>query len=333
MKYVVTGGNGFVGRALVYALIEQGHSVCSVQRRSDSELEDRGATVVQLDLSEFSKSLSTAFTDADAVFHTAARVGMWGKYTDFYKTNVVGTRNVIEACQRAGVSKLIYTSSPSVVADGTSLCNVNESQPYPDHYTAFYPQTKAMAEQEVLAAHTSHFRTVSLRPHLIWGPGDTNLIPTILERAGKGKLVQVGDGKNLVDLSFIEDCVAAHLCALEALALNEEAGGRAYFISQGDPVRLWDWINQILKVHSIAPVTKNVPASLAKRIASLAEWVCKALPHYPEPFLTRFLIEEMSTSHYFDISAARELLKFSPKYTVAQAMQKTFGESSSSKAA
>ncbi len=324
LKYVVTGGGGFVGKKLCLLLAGDGHEVCSVSRKRYPELEEKGIRCCQADLASATDAYDWAFAGAEAVFHVAAKVDMWGRYEDFFRANVLATRNVISLCRERGVRKLIYTSSPSVVADGTDLKGVDESYPYPRHFSAFYPQTKAMAEQEVLRANSSFLWTVALRPHLIWGPGDTNLVPTVLARARAGKLVRIGKGENKVDISYIEDCAAAHLCALNALEQNPQCRARAYFISQGEAVNLWDWLNEILLRHNLAPVSRSIPKGPALCLAGVMELWAQLMPGSKPPLLTRFLVSEMATSHYFNISAARQELGYAPRFSVAEAMKIAF---------
>ena len=331
-RYIVTGGGGFVGKALAKALRAAGHQVLSISRASYPELQELGITSAQIDISSDPSTWRELFTGVDGVFHTAAKVDMWGSYEGFFKTNVIGTRNVIEACRRASVTSLVFTSSPSVIHDGAQLNGVDESYPYPKHFPAFYPQTKAQAEQEVLAAdYMNGLRTVALRPHLIWGPNDTNLIPTILERAKLGRLTRIGDGSNLVDLTFIDDCVTAHLCAMRTLETKPDlAGGKVYFISQGEPTKLWSWIDQILKAHGLAPVVKSLSKRAATVLAYLMEGYAGALGLLgieTKPLLTRFLVSEMSTNHYFSIERARIDLGFTPAFTMEQAFKRTFTQS------
>jgi nucleoside-diphosphate-sugar epimerase len=231
MKAVVTGGGGFVGGAICRRLQALGHDVTALGRRPNPEMAAAGIRTVSHDLTatDAASTLADILAGADCVFHTAAHVKMWGPREAFVRGNIGATENVIVACRAAGVGKLIFTSSPSVVATDHDLRGIDESQPYPSRYRAFYPETKAAAERAVLAAHGATLRTISLRPHLIFGPGDTNLVPTILKRARAGRLVQVGDGTNVVDLTFIDDCVSAHLLAAAALDDRPAAGGRAFF--------------------------------------------------------------------------------------------------------
>ena len=320
-RFIVTGGGGFVGGAIARALRERGAEVVSIARGEYPELRTAGIESVRGDLGEAGPWMDS-FAGAVGVFHVAAKVDMWGARADFFRANVLGTRNVMAACRRHGVQRLVFTSSPSVIADGRDLPGIDESYPYPDHYEALYPETKAAAEREVLAA--KDLWSVALRPHLIWGPGDTNLLPTIIERARSGRLVQVGHGENLVDTTFIDDCVAAHLAAFEALGRNPACRGRAYFISQGEPISLWGWVNQILAAVGMPPVTRRINPRVARGIAALCELWARLRGGAEEPLLTRFLVAEMATSHYFDISAARRDLGFVPRWSIAAAMERTF---------
>jgi len=326
MRALVTGGGGFVGAALCRRLRAEGHEVTAVGRRPIAVPADPGCRTAVLDLatSGAAATLTDLLAGMDCVFHTAAHVKMWGPREAFVLGNITATDSVITACRAAGVPRLVFTSSPSVVAAGHDLRGVDESQPYPQQFTAFYPETKAAAERAVLAAHGPALRTIVLRPHLIFGPGDTNLVPTILARARAGRLVRVGDGANLVDLSFIDDCVAAHLLAAAALDARPTAGGRAFFISQGTPVPLWEWIGRVLELHGLPPVRRRIPAAAALLLATLAEATWRTCGLRSDPPLTRFLAEEMATHHYFDIGAARRDLGYHPGCTVWEATDRTF---------
>jgi nucleoside-diphosphate-sugar epimerase len=331
-RYLVTGGGGFVGKALCKELRRQGHEVVSLSRGRYPDLEAIGVHTKQIDIGSNMESWAALFEGIDGVFHTAAKVDMWGDYQGFYRTNVLGTRNILMGCQRSGIKSLVFTSSPSVIHTGKDLVNVDESTPYPKHYHAYYPETKAKAEQEVLAAdRQGGLRTVALRPHLIWGPNDTNLIPTVVERAKIGRLTRIGSGGNLVDLTFIDDCVNAHILAMKALeSTPQNAGGKAYFISQGDPVKMWRWIDEVLAAHGLPPVQKSIPTPLAYGMASIMEVVANTLSLVGvqmKPLLTRFLVSEMSTHHYFNIAAAKRDFGYHPSCSIAGAMHKTFGES------
>ncbi|MDZ4785091.1 MAG: NAD-dependent epimerase/dehydratase family protein [bacterium] len=324
-KYLVTGGGGFLGKALCLKLKELGHEVISISRSDYPELHAAGVATICHDISKPWDKILEKLIAVNGVFHTASKVDMWGKYDDFYQTNFVGTKNVIDVCKKLTIKRLVYTSSPSVIADGSNTAGVDESYPYPSKYMAFYPATKALAEREVLNSNSTDLFTLALRPHLIWGPGDTHLVPMVLARARKNKLIRIGSGKNLVDTSFITDCVAAHINAMQALDTNSNARGRPYFISQCEPVRLWGWIDQILKLNNVALVSKSLPAGVAKLVAGILETICNCLPNNPEPIFTRFLASQMSTDHYFNIDSAKRELGYKPEYSIEQAMKVTFG--------
>ncbi len=326
MRCLVTGAGGFVGLALARELRAAGHTVIGLSRQSYPALADLGVMQVQADLAA-TEALLAATRDIEVVFHVASRVGLGGTYQDFFETNVVGTKNLLHACRISGVQRLIYTSSPSVVAGGGHLRGVNEDHPYPLHYEAHYPATKALAEREVIAAHApSGLRTLALRPHLIFGPGDRQLAPRLIERARVGRLLQVGDASNRADFTYIDDCVAAHIAADRALRDSPTVGGQPYFISQGDPVLLWGWVNEVLRYNGLPPVKRRVSYGTARLIGGVLESLWSCLPLPGEPPLTRFLASEMATDHYFCIDRARTRLGFQPRWTVAQALQMTYAE-------
>lgn len=322
-SFVISGGGGFVGKALALRLHREGHRVITLARSDYPELRAAGIEHHQVDITADPKLWGHLCAGATGFFHVAAKVDMWGRYEDFFRINVEGTRNVIAACRAQKIERLVYTSSPSVVADGTDLNGIDESYPYPKHHEAYYPKTKAIAEREVLAL--TDIKALALRPHLIWGPGDTNLLPTIIERARAGRLVQIGDGTNRVDITYIDDCVGAHVCAMAALNTNPAARRRAYFISQGEPVLLWSWVNEVLHANGLPPIKKHIPRWGASLIATLAESLARIDPKGREPFLSKFLASEMATSHYFDISAARRELGYTPRFTIQEGMVATFG--------
>lgn len=324
-KYIVTGGGGFLGKALVKKLISKGLKVESLSRNSYQELVNLGVKNHEVDLTEFNKKyVDTIFNEVTGVFHVAAKVGMSGNYQDFYNVNVQGTENIIEYCRLAKIKNFIFTSSPSVIASGSDLNGVNESINYPKHHRAAYPATKAIAERIVLRANREGFKTISLRPHLIFGPNDTSLIPTVLEKAKTKKLKIIGNGNNLVDFNYIDDCVDAHILAMQALTSNNiEAIGRAYFISQGEPYKFWEFVNRVLEESKEEQLQKKVPYSVAYMAAFIAEFI--SFLTKKEPVLNRFLVEELATNHYFDISAANKLLNYNPKYSMHEALKNTFG--------
>ncbi|MBN4058899.1 NAD-dependent epimerase/dehydratase family protein [bacterium AH-315-J04] len=311
MKTLVTGGGGFLGSHIVKLLCDRGDEVVALGRNKYPAIEKMGARVLQADIRD-KAAMRDACVGMDVVFHVAAIPGIWGKRRDFWEINVDGTANMIDACRAAQVPKLIYTSSPSVVFGRESLCGVNESQPYPKRYVAHYPHTKAVAERAVLAANSAELATVAIRPHMIWGPGDPHLIPRVIARANAGRLRQVGDGKNLVDITYIDNAARAHILAADALSEKNACAGRAYFISQGQPVSLWAWLGDLLEKLNIDRPGKRVPWRLAYYLGAALEASYAVLRISAEPPMTRFVSLQLSQSHYFDISAAKKDFGYEP---------------------
>lgn len=316
---LVTGGGGFLGGAVVERLLEKGARVRSFSRRRSAWLAAAGVEQVQGDIGE-PKAVAAACRGVDTVFHIAAKAGVWGRTADFYRTNVIGTRNVIAACRAGSVGTLVYTSSPSVVFDGRDMEGVDESVPYPQRYSACYPQTKALAEKEVVKAARTGLRTVVLRPHLIWGPGDNHLVPRIIGRARR--LRRVGDGRNLVDTVFIDNAADAHILAAECVENRPELAGRIYFISQGEPIPLWEMIDAILGAAGLPPVRKTISLQAARRLGAVLELFYRTFRLASEPPMTRFVAEELASAHWFDIGAARRDLGYRPLVSTAEGLRR-----------
>ena len=236
MKALVTGGGGFLGRAIAEKLRARGDEVRSFSRGAHAELESLGVEHIQGDLAD-SKAVSQAVRDSDVVFHVGAKAGVWGSYADYFATNVTGTENIITACRLQGVRKLVYTSTPSVVFAGLDQEGVDESVPYASRYETAYPETKAIAERKVLESNSPELLTVALRPHLIWGPGDNHLVPRIVARGRAGKLRKIGRRPCLVDSVYIDNAADAHLLAFERLSPGAACAGKPYFISMTSPCR------------------------------------------------------------------------------------------------
>ncbi len=350
----ITGASGFIGGKLAERLLAAGRKVRVLARRPLPELEKRGAHIVSGDLHD-TAALSRGMEGSGTVFHVAGRVGVWGPDEDFFHVNVEGTRHVIAACRAARVPRLVYTSSPSVVFNGGDLAGVDESAALCTQAPCAYPTSKAAAERLVATANDASLATVALRPHLVWGPGDRNIIPRVLKLARAGRLKIIGPGRNLVDCTHITNVVDAHLLAEHALAhagLAPDARpicnligysspgstrdtdgkrnllgytspdardprGRAYFITNGEPVVLWDWINELLRGLGEPPATKHVSLATAYRAAGVLEFLWRVLPLKGEPPTTRFVVKELATDHWFKIDAARRDLDYHPRVTMA----------------
>lgn len=322
LNVLVTGGGGFLGRYIVEQLVARGEQVRSFSRRSYSFLESLGVEAIVGDVCD-ATAVSRACQGMDVVIHTIGIAGIWGPWEKFYQVNTVGTRHVIVACHEHAVKRLVYSSSPSVTFDGSDQANVNESVGYSRRWLCHYPHSKALAEQAVLEANmTGDLRTCALRPHLIWGPRDQHLVPRLLRRARQGKLRRVGDGTNRVDMIYVENAAQAHLLAMDALAADRPAAGQAYFISQGEPVNCWDWINEILALAGVAPVRRAISQRMAWRLGSLMEMGYRLLGRQSEPPMTRFLAAQLATSHYFDIGRARQDLGYEPAVSTAEGMHR-----------
>jgi nucleoside-diphosphate-sugar epimerase len=321
MKALVTGGGGFLGGAIVRKLLERGDSVRSLARGDYPDLQALGVETIRGDVAD-QKITSQAVQGVDAVFHVAAKAGIWGPRVDFVRANVDGTRNVVDACRKHGVGKLILTSSPSVIYGGGDIEGADESLPYPTRFDADYPATKAEAERLVLDRNEPNLATVALRPHLIWGPGDNHLIPRIIARARAGRLRKIGNRRNLVDSIYIDNAADAHLLAADRLAPGSPIAGRAYFLSQGDPWPLWDLINAILHAAKLPPVTRSISPGVAHLAGLVLETTHRVL-HLPgEPAMTRFLAHQLSTAHWFNIDAARRDLGYEPKVSIEEGLRR-----------
>ena len=321
MKALVTGGGGFLGLAIVRGLLKRGAQVRSFSRHAHPALQPLGVEQFQGDLAD-ATAVAAAVAGCDVVFHVAARPGIWGPYEDYHRANVIGTENVVAACRQHAVTRLVHTSSPSVVFDGHDMEGVDESVPYPSHFEAAYPQTKALAEQRVRQANDQHLATVALRPHLIWGPGDNHLLPRLVARAHAGQLRRIGRGRKLIDTVYIDNAAEAHLLAAERLAPGSPVAGKVYFISQGEPVEIWEFINRLLTAVGAPPVQRTIPTRLALLLAWGFETVHRLAQRPGEPRLTRFVVKELCTSHWFDLSAARRDLGYAPSVTIAEGLRR-----------
>ncbi len=321
MRALVTGGGGFVGGAVARALRARGDDVVSIARGDYPQLRELGVETVRGDLGELPDVLSAA-DGCDAVLHVAAKAGIWGPAADFERSNVLGTSNVLQACRQLGVTRLVHTSTPSVVHAGGSITGGDESLPYATTFSTDYPRTKAEAERMVLAADGSALATVALRPHLVWGPGDTQLVPRILQRARSGRLRLVNGGTAVIDTTYVDDAVAAHLLALDRLAPGAACAGKPYFISSGDPRPVGEVVNAILAAGGLPPVTASVPLPVAEAAGAAAEALWRLLRRQDDPPMTRFLARQLATDHWFDISAARRDLGYEPQVGVDEGMRR-----------
>ncbi len=328
-KVLVTGGGGFVGRAIVKRLLPYMDEVRVLGRGNYPDLAAAGALCMAGDIGNY-KDVCRAAEGVELVFHVAARAGIWGRWRDYYLPNVVGTENILRACDKENIPYLVYTSTPSVVFAGESIAGENADKL--EHSTTFlchYAHTKSIAEKKVLAAASEQFFSCAIRPHLIWGPGDPHLLPRLVAAARAGALRQVGDGSNLVDISYIDNVAEAHLCA--ALSLTDQqrcrmVNGRAYFIGQSRAENLWQWINGLLAELDIAPVKKKISYRKAYIMGGLLEILYGAAllaGCSKEPPMTRFVAGQLAKSHYFSHDAAKKELAYKELVTTEDGVKRS----------
>ena len=325
MKVLVTGGLGFVGHALVKNLLSQGHEVHAIGRTLNPP-----PTKLVHGLKYHSHDLAkepmqpTWFEGTDTVFHVAAKAGVGGSYESYRQANLTATENVLRASAEIGVTKFIYTSTPSVAFSTEPIRGGNESLPYSKENFSPYASTKALAEQAVLSYHNSQgMRTIALRPHLIWGKGDPHLLPRVISRHRAGKLKIVGDGKNLVDLTHLDNVIHAHLCAFQSMTADGSLGGKAYFIGQNEPVVLWQWLNEIFEQLNLPSLKKSVSFRTAFLLGRVIEKTWSLFRLTSDPPMTRFVAAQLAHDHWFSSLAAEKDLGYQPLISMEEAMQKT----------
>ncbi len=319
MKVLVTGGGGFLGSAICKRLVDAGHGVCSFSRSRHAGLEPLPVEQRLGDIANL-ESFAAATEDVEAIVHSAGNVGAWGRLDDFYEANVRGTDVVLAVCELHRIRKLVFTSSPSVVQNGADLEGVNESAPYATHFSSYYAHTKKLAEERVLAANGEELATVALRPHFIWGPGDPNLLPRILELASNGHLRLIGDKPKKIDTTYIDNAAEAHRLALEKIEVGSPIAGKIYFVSQGEPITHEALINAWLKAGGFPPETRRMSPGMARFLGATMETLYAALRIRREPPLTRFKVEQLSTAHWFNIAAARRDLGYAPKISTSEGL-------------
>ena len=319
-RVLVTGGGGFIGLAIVRELRKQGIETLVLGRHNYPAAEAAGATCIQGDIRN-PATVTQAASGCDTVFHVAAKAGIWGDFRDYYSINVLGSLNVVAACKKKGVQALVYTSTPSVVFDGHDLQGADETLPYATKPLCHYATTKILAEQQVLLANSNDLRTTAIRPHLVWGPGDTNLIPRLMARGRQQSLRIVGDGSNRVDIAYIDNVVHIHLLAAENLLTTGTAAGHAFFIGQQQPVSLWSWINELFTRMDVPPVTTKISLAKAKSVGLVLEKIYALLNLDQEPKMTRFLAEQLALSHWFSHAKAEELLGYKEKVGTGTGVQ------------
>ncbi len=315
MKVLATGSSGFLGRAVVRALQDAGHEVRTLQRRPSgvAGAEDRLGSVTDAD------AVASALQGVDGVVHLAAKVSLAGDPAQFRAVNVEGTRTLLDAAAAAGVSRIVHVSSPSVAHAGHALAGVGAEPADPDAAHGEYARTKAEAELLALSRADSSTALVAIRPHLVWGPGDTQLIARVVARARRGTLPLLDGGTALIDSTYVDNAASGIVAALDRV---EAVSGRAYVLTNGEPRPVGDLLAGICLASGVTPPRFSVPAGLAKAAGSLIERVWAVRPGQDEPPMTRFLAEQLSTAHWFDQTAIRRDLRWTPAVSIDEGLRR-----------
>ena len=310
MKILITGGGGFLGSEIVRQLLPEGHSLTIMARSRYPSIEALGVKCIQADIQN-KDGLVDYLEGIDVVIHTAAKAGVWGSRESYFGINLEGTRNVLTAAQAAGVKAFVHCSSPSAVWSGKDESGLSEKEcPYPNQYLAHYPESKAAAEKLVLAANTAEFKTTALRPHLIWGAGDPHLVPRLIDRHNRLRII--GHGRNKVGLTHVSNAAHAHVLAMNELLNGGKNAGKVYFITDPNAVVIWDWVNAVFSELGKTPITRQISAKTAARIGGILEWLWRTFGISGEPPMTRFVAGQLSTDHYYDLSAAINDFGYAP---------------------
>ena len=318
----VTGAGGFLGKAITTRLIAAGIKVTGFARGYYPELEKLGVTMIQGDLAD-EQAVVDAMQGCDLVFHVASKAGVWGDRDSYFRPNVDGASNIVKGCKGHGIPYLVYTSTPSVTFDGHDEDGIDETMPHASSFLNYYAHSKSLAERLILDSNNTSLKTVALRPHLIWGPGDPHLVPRVIERGRVGRLKLVGKQDKLVDTIFIDNAAYAHILAANELMVSDsKCEGKAYFLSNDEPIEMAKMLNLILACDHQAPVTKRVPVVVAYFVGAILEFVYKMLNKKDEPMMTRFVAKQLSCSHYFDISAAKADFGYQPLVSIKEGMDR-----------
>ena len=308
MRVLVTGASGMLGGAVARALAQRGDDVVLMQRRpSGLDLPERLVDLLDRD------AVRSAVRDVDGVIHLAAKVNVVGPWAEYAAVNVEGTRTMLEEARSAGVGRFVQVSSPSVAHSGRSLVAAPAGPADPASARGSYSRSKALAEQLALAAHGPGFAVVAVRPHLVWGPGDTQLVARIVERGRKRRLALVDRGTALIDTTYVDNAADALVAALDAA---ESAGGTAYVVSNGEPRPVAEILASICAAAGVPGPRVAVPFPVAWVAGAAADSIWSWRGRETDPPITRFLAEQLATAHWFDQRHTRQALRWSPRVTL-----------------
>lgn len=317
-KVLITGGGGFLGRAVAKKCVERGYKVWSLSRNTYPALTAMGVVQIQGDVTH-AMDVQKACKGKDVVFHLAARKGGWGRLSKFYKTNVKGTRNVIEACKNAKVRVLVYTSSTRATMDQNGCYADGMGKDYPDRFQNNFAMSKAFAEQAVLKASTQDFRCIVLRPHMIWGPGDTSVIPGLFKH--RRWIFKIGNGQNKVSGIYIDNAADAHLLAAVKAFSDERLSGKVFVLAQDEPLILWDFIGKIETWTGKKMVLMSLPKSVVMPVGKMVECFFRLTDINRTPCLSRNIVIELADSHVFNINDLNCSLGFLPSVSVQKGFE------------
>lgn len=313
----VTGGSGFVGRNLITELAKRGVEVCALARSDSAEESVRSAgahTAVRSDLDD-TAAMTNAMRGCDVAFHAAAKVDLWGDPAEFHRVTVQGTQNVIDAAKAAGVKKLVHVSTEAVLAGGRPIVDADETWPYPEKPAGLYPLTKGLAEQRVIAANGPGLTTVTVRPPMIWGKGDTSLLPKIAEAVQRGQWMWFDGGHYPHATTHIANVVHGLL-----LAAEKGRGGQIYFVCDGAPQDFREFMTTMLRAHGVEPTGRNLSYGLARVVAYGGEWIWKTLALKSVPPLPVTVLYIMGQKLTVNDSKAHRELGYAPVMSVEQGL-------------
>jgi nucleoside-diphosphate-sugar epimerase len=313
MKIFVTGGSGFVGGAIIESLAKS-HEIFALSRseESDKKLSDKKAQTVRGDLHTLTSSM---FTGIDVVIHCAAFVGPWGTKDDFWKGNVVGTKNILEFAKSAGVKRFIHMSTEAAIFSGIDLVEIDENFPYPEKTPYHYSSSKQAAEKLVIDSGDNHFNCLVLRPRLVWGKGDTSVLPTVMRLVKEGKFMWIDGGKKLTSTTNIKNLVLA-----TELALTKGENKDIFFITDDEYTTYFDFVTMYLGTQNLKIPNKSIPTFIASFAAFLIESIWNILRIKKEPPLMRFATDIMARTCTIKIDKAKNILGYKPIINIRNGM-------------
>ena len=320
MKVLVTGTGSLLLGGIASELVRRGDDVVCLQRRPSAFIGHQNAQEVLADICD-AEAVVAAAHGCDAIIHGAARVGVVGSQKEFHDTNVRGPENILRATEQHNISRLVFVSTPSVAHTGHSLVGAPAGQAEIGRSGSHYAESKAIAERRVLNAGSNRLAVVAIRPHLVWGPGDTQLVGRIVERAASGRLAVIGTGNALVDSTYIDNAISAHIAALDALHIGSACDGKEYVVSNGEPRTVNELMRSMCESAGVAFEPRHLSLALGIRLGSLVERVWP-LVRSSEPPVTRFIAEQLGTAHWFDQRSVHKDLKWTPSVTIDEGFQR-----------